>query len=197
MNNVLSAGNYFSHLWFYLYLMDISLIDHCLTNEIHFFWETYFSKELRVLENQSALFKKGAKKILLDALLRQRILHQDGKFFHAMGSTILKLSPLGMAPYRLHRIKLRGITGEPLNFDDSICVLQILPEDFGSVDTPLVQNKNNFVLDTFLDAFNETKNIFGNDIVFLDRERELQMASFWRDAESADNREVLWWVCSA
>lgn len=127
--------------------------------------------------------------MLLSAFLSNGVFNQKSEFFNVIRSEIGKVRPFGMTPHLFNRVKFRRVAGKPLNRD--IFVPTELPEEFSLVNAPSVHDKYDILSNASPDTFEETDNIFGSNVVLENTKEKLEMASFRRYADRADNRETV------
>lgn len=142
-----------------------------------------------LLKSQPCFLEKRTKQVLLGAFLSERVFNQQMEFFHGVRGNICKVSPFCMTPHLLHGIKLRSIFRQPFNLD-TFREKEIL-KNFCSVDTPSIQNQDDFSPKAFSESLKEAKNIFSSDVVLMDGEEKPQVSSTGRNTNGADNREAV------
>lgn len=144
-----------------------------------------------MLYSQPRLLEKGTKKplVLTDAV--ERIVNQTVEFPYVSRSHIMKLGIFTIAPELFGGIKLRGIARKPFRFNLPGMPFEILPQQFGVMNRPIIENKNNLTGNTPSKETDEAKDSMSIDIVLEDLKVEPDAFSSGRKGDGADDREPI------
>ena len=144
---------------------------------------------LLLSDSQARLLEERSKKLLSFATTGKRTTDIFSELLDIIRGMILKVAVLAPTPSTFHRVKLGSVAGEPLNPNRRSVSVQVGSNLSASMDRPLVQDENGLSASRFPNPLDELDNLWLGDILCVNSELEVKVASFWRDAESANNRE--------
>ncbi len=133
--------------------------------------------------------EKGSQQFSFGTNLAERRANRILEFLGILGREVSESDEFAVRPDRFNGVEFRGIRRQPFHRGARAVFGEELADDFSLMDLPVVHDEYRSAGDASSDTTQEIQDFLRGDVARIDGEEEIEPFTFWRDRDSADNRE--------